>query len=151
MQQKGKLHIKIVVSGRHNTRNFQIKPLIDRCIWFLFLHTRYWWVSQCNGGGRESQCRWLLKAWIALYWCIAELSGPVTQQRQAVIAIHYLASRPKAWEEMKLLLMIKLCDEFNCHALSFMYLQQNALQQITDAKHRGITAYRRNLSALFVL
>lgn len=68
-----------------------------------------------------------------------ELSGPVaTKAGSHRSYAHYLASRPKAWEDEAIALMIKLCDEFNCHTHIVHVSSANALQQIADAKHRGL-------------
>jgi allantoinase len=68
-----------------------------------------------------------------------ELSSPIaTTATDPRSYAHYLASRPKKWEDDAIALMIKLCDEFKCRSHIVHVSSANSLQQISDAKQRGL-------------
>jgi len=50
----------------------------------------------------------------------------------------YLASRPKEWEDNAISLMIKLCAEYNCRVHIVHLSSASALQQIQQAKEKGL-------------
>ncbi len=50
----------------------------------------------------------------------------------------YLASRPKEWEDSAIALMIRLCEEFNCPVHIVHLSSANSIDQIADAKQRGL-------------
>jgi len=50
----------------------------------------------------------------------------------------YLASRPRKWEDDAIALMIKLCEEFNCRTHIVHLSSSDSIQQIAEAKQRGI-------------
>ncbi|KAA9345529.1 allantoinase AllB [Adhaeribacter soli] len=51
---------------------------------------------------------------------------------------NYLASRPKAWENEAITLMIRLCEEFNCRTHIVHLSSAEALYQIAEAKTKGL-------------
>ena len=51
---------------------------------------------------------------------------------------NYLASRPKEWEDNAIALMIKLCEEFNCHVHIVHLSSANSIEQIRRAKKKGL-------------
>ncbi|HZI52134.1 MAG TPA: allantoinase AllB [Chitinophagaceae bacterium] len=50
----------------------------------------------------------------------------------------YLASRPKQWEDDAITLMIRLCEEFNCRVHIVHLSSADSIEQIADAKQRGL-------------
>ncbi len=50
----------------------------------------------------------------------------------------YLASRPKAWEDHAIALMIKLCSAFNCHVHIVHLSSADSIEQISTAKQKGL-------------
>src|SRR5687767_4582192 len=51
---------------------------------------------------------------------------------------HYLSSRPKSWENNVIALMIRLCEEFNCRTHVVHLSSADSLQQIAEAKSKGL-------------
>jgi len=51
---------------------------------------------------------------------------------------NYLNSRPKKWEDDAIAIMIRLCAEFNCRTHIVHLSSANSLQQIAEAKQRGL-------------
>jgi allantoinase len=50
----------------------------------------------------------------------------------------YLASRPRKWEGDAIALMIRLCEEFNCRTHIVHLSSSDSLEQISDAKRKGL-------------
>jgi allantoinase len=50
----------------------------------------------------------------------------------------YLESRPKQWEDDAIALMIRLCEKFHCRVHIVHLSSANSIQQIKEAKHRGL-------------
>lgn len=50
----------------------------------------------------------------------------------------YLASRPKYWEDDAIALIIRLCEEFDCHVHIVHLSSANSIAQIAEAKKRGL-------------
>ncbi len=50
----------------------------------------------------------------------------------------YLASRPKEWEDNAIAIVIRLCEEFNCHVHIVHLSSANSIQQIKNAKAKGL-------------
>ena len=50
----------------------------------------------------------------------------------------YLSSRPKKWEDNAIALMIRLCEEFNCHVHIVHLSSADSIEQIAKAKQRGL-------------
>ena len=50
----------------------------------------------------------------------------------------YLVSRPKEWEDKAIAMMIRLCEEFNCHVHIVHLSSANSIPQIAEAKRRGL-------------
>lgn len=51
---------------------------------------------------------------------------------------NYLASRPERWEDDAIALMIRLCGEFNCRVHIVHLSSADSIQQISEAKQRGL-------------
>lgn len=51
---------------------------------------------------------------------------------------NYLASRPKAWEDEAIAMMIRLCEEFNCPVHIVHLSSANSIATIAAAKARGL-------------
>jgi allantoinase len=51
---------------------------------------------------------------------------------------NYLSSRPKKWEDNAIALMIRLCEEFNCHVHIVHLSSSDSIEQITKAKQNGL-------------
>lgn len=51
---------------------------------------------------------------------------------------HYLASRPKQWEDDAVALMIRLCEEYNCRTHIVHLSSANSIEQIALAKSKGL-------------
>jgi len=51
---------------------------------------------------------------------------------------HHLASRPRKWEDDAIALMIRLCEEFNCHVHVVHLSSSNSIGQIVKAKQKGL-------------
>ena len=51
---------------------------------------------------------------------------------------HYLASRPKEWEDKAIAMMIRLCEEFNCHVHIVHLSSADSVAQIAEAKRHGL-------------
>jgi allantoinase len=50
----------------------------------------------------------------------------------------YLSSRPKKWEDDAIALMIRLCEEFNCHVHIVHLSSADSIEQIATAKQKGL-------------
>lgn len=50
----------------------------------------------------------------------------------------YLNSRPKQWENNAIALMIRLCEEYNCHVHIVHLSSAESIEQIMEAKKRGL-------------
>ena len=51
---------------------------------------------------------------------------------------NYLASRPKAWEDTAIALMIRLCETYNCRTHIVHLSSANSIGPIADAKQQGL-------------
>ncbi len=51
---------------------------------------------------------------------------------------NYLASRPKKWEDDAIALMIRLCEEYNCHVHIVHLSSANSIEQIAKAKQKKL-------------
>lgn len=51
---------------------------------------------------------------------------------------NYLNSRPKKWEDDAIVLMIRLCEEYNCHVHIVHLSSSNSIEQISKAKQKGL-------------
>jgi len=51
---------------------------------------------------------------------------------------NYLNSRPRRWEDNAIALMIRLCEEFNCRVHIVHLSSSNSIEQIADAKKKGL-------------
>ena len=51
---------------------------------------------------------------------------------------NYLSSRPKKWEDNAIALMIRLCEEFNCHIHIVHLSSADSIEQIAKAKQKGL-------------
>jgi len=51
---------------------------------------------------------------------------------------NYLASRPKAWEDQAIALMIRLCEEYQCRTHIVHLSSANSIEQIARAKAKGL-------------
>lgn len=51
---------------------------------------------------------------------------------------NYLGSRPKAWEDNAIALMIQLCEEYNCRTHIVHLSSANSIAQIKAAKDKGL-------------
>ncbi len=51
---------------------------------------------------------------------------------------NYLASRPRKWEDDAIALMIRLCEEYNCHVHIVHLSSSNSIDQIAKAKQKGL-------------
>jgi allantoinase len=51
---------------------------------------------------------------------------------------NYLSSRPKAWEDEAIALMISLCEAYNCHVHIVHLSSANAIDPIRQAKAKGL-------------
>lgn len=65
----------------------------------------------------------------------APLTGPVNDERSYH---HYLSSRPKAWEDDAIALMIRLCEQYNCRVHIVHLSSANSIAQIKQAKEKGL-------------
>ncbi|HMW66623.1 MAG: Allantoinase [Bacteroidetes bacterium ADurb.BinA245] len=139
---KGKLHANCGFWGGIIPGNFsEIKPLIEKGVFGFKAFLTHSGIDEfpnvTEADLRKSMPLIAESGLPLLVHC--ELSGPVaTKAGSHRSYAHYLASRPKAWEDEAIALMIKLCDEFNCHTHIVHVSSANALQQIADAKHRGL-------------
>jgi allantoinase len=52
---------------------------------------------------------------------------------------NYLTSRPRKWENDAIALMIHLCEEFNCHVHIVHLSSSNSIEQIANAKQKGLS------------
>lgn len=52
--------------------------------------------------------------------------------------LHYLSSRPKDWEDEAIALMIRLCEQYNCHVHIVHLSSANSIAQIKQAKEKGL-------------
>jgi allantoinase len=68
-----------------------------------------------------------------------ELSDDIQRSTDMVCGYqNYLNTRPKMWEDDAIALMIKLCEEFNCRTHIVHLSSADALQQIAQAKAKGL-------------
>lgn len=51
---------------------------------------------------------------------------------------NYLNSRPKAWEDDAIAMMIRLCEAYDCHVHIVHLSSANSIEQIKQAKERGL-------------
>lgn len=51
---------------------------------------------------------------------------------------NYLSSSPKKWEDDAIALMIRLCEEFNCHTHIVHLSSADSIEQIAKAKEKGL-------------
>jgi allantoinase len=51
---------------------------------------------------------------------------------------NYLSSRPKAWEDNAIALMIRLCEEYNCRTHIVHLSSANSIDPIAEAKQKGL-------------
>ena len=52
---------------------------------------------------------------------------------------NYLSSRPKAWEDTAIALMIRLCETYNCRTHIVHLSSANSIGPIAEAKQKGLT------------
>ncbi|HRF25082.1 MAG TPA: allantoinase AllB, partial [Chitinophagaceae bacterium] len=139
---KGKLHANCGFWGGIIPGNFsEIKPLIEKGVFGFKAFLTHSGIDEfpnvTEADLRKSMPLIAESGLPLLVHC--ELGRPeATKAGSHRSYAHYLASRPKAWEDEAIALMIKLCDEFNCHTHIVHVSSANALQQIADAKHRGL-------------
>ena len=71
-----------------------------------------------------------------------ELSSPPSPraERSGTTSLYsnYLASRPNKWEDDAVALMLRLCEQFNCRVHIVHLSSADSIQQISDAKKRGL-------------
>ncbi len=69
-----------------------------------------------------------------------ELSSEVRNQGSAAGTSYqqYLASRPKRWEDDAIALMIRLCEEFNCHVHIVHLSSADSIEPIARARQKGL-------------
>jgi len=68
-----------------------------------------------------------------------ELDSPLPwKETRGVVYMDYLASRPKEWEDKAIAMMIGLCEEFNCRTHIVHLSSSNSIEQIAQAKQRGL-------------
>jgi allantoinase len=68
-----------------------------------------------------------------------ELQSPVHQSSNDPRSYHdYLASRPRKWEDDAIALMIRLCEEYNCHVHIVHLSSADSIEQIAKAKQKGL-------------
>jgi allantoinase len=63
------------------------------------------------------------------------LPGPVNDERSYH---NYLSSRPRAWEDEAIALMIRLCEQYNCRVHIVHLSSANSIAQIKQAKQKGL-------------
>jgi allantoinase len=51
---------------------------------------------------------------------------------------NYLHSRPRKWEDDAIAMMIRLCEEYNCHVHIVHLSSSNSIEQIVKAKQNGL-------------
>ncbi len=51
---------------------------------------------------------------------------------------NYLNSRPRKWEDDAIALMIRLCEQYNCHVHIVHLSSSNSIDQIAKAKQKGL-------------
>src|SRR6185295_10776458 len=51
---------------------------------------------------------------------------------------NYLTSRPRKWEDDAIALMIRLCEEYNCHVHIVHLSSSDSIAQIAKAKQKGL-------------
>ena len=51
---------------------------------------------------------------------------------------NYLSSRPRKWEDDAIALMIRLCEEYNCHVHIVHLSSSGSIEQIANAKQKGL-------------
>jgi len=65
-----------------------------------------------------------------------------TNERLATGDVHsyqnYLSSRPKAWEDNAIALMIRLCEDYNCRTHIVHLSSANSIEPIAKAKQNGL-------------
>ncbi len=66
-----------------------------------------------------------------------------TNNRQLIIGNsrsyqNYLTSRPRNWEDDAIALMIRLCEQYNCHVHIVHLSSSNSIDQIAKAKQKGL-------------
>ena len=69
-----------------------------------------------------------------------ELTSPLSLGEGTGVRLYqnYLASRPRKWEDDAIALMIRLCEEFNCRTHIVHLSSSNSIEQITNAKQKGL-------------
>jgi allantoinase len=68
---------------------------------------------------------------------IAEGQHPPVQENKRSHR-QYIASRPQAWEQAAIDLMIRLCEKYHCHVHIVHLSSANAIEQIRAAKEKGL-------------
>ena len=69
-----------------------------------------------------------------------ELATPLSSRGdgQGMKYQNYLNSRPRNWEDDAIALMIRLCEEYNCHVHIVHLSSSNSIDQIAKAKQKGL-------------
>ncbi|OQP62388.1 allantoinase [Niastella vici] len=69
-----------------------------------------------------------------------ELTTPASSQTENNERSYknYLASRPAAWEDEAIALMIRLCEQYQCHVHIVHLSTANSISQIKQAKEKGL-------------
>ena len=69
-----------------------------------------------------------------------ELATPLSSHGdgQGMKYQNYLNSRPRNWEDDAIALMIRLCEQYNCHVHIVHLSSSNSIDQIAKAKQKGL-------------
>ncbi|MEI9912380.1 MAG: hypothetical protein WDO71_23645 [Bacteroidota bacterium] len=81
-----------------------------------------------------------------------ELSSEVRNQGSAAGTSYqqYLASRPKRWEDDAIALMIRLCEEFNCHVHIVHLSSADSIEPIARGQAERIAVNSGDRATLFI-
>ena len=155
-ESQGKLHVNCGFWGRLISSNEnKIEKLLDAGVWGMKTFMTNSGIDEIPNVGEEE----LRKAMQIL----VKTSAPTPIQMErggAPILVHaeldfdhagiewlkknptsykaYLASRPKEWEDKAIEMLIRLCEETKCRTHIVHLSSANSLQQIADAKKRGL-------------
>ncbi|THU40620.1 allantoinase AllB [Niastella caeni] len=66
---------------------------------------------------------------------ITNMPSPVSDERSYQ---NYLSSRPKAWEDEAIALMVRLCEAFNCRVHIVHLSSANSIEPIKQARKKGL-------------
>lgn len=73
-----------------------------------------------------------------LVHCELERSEKLKEKSEKQSYQQYLSSRPKKWEDDAIALMIRLCEEYNCHTHIVHLSSADSIEQIAKAKQKGL-------------